>query len=305
MVQITITASKRIPLAPGLPLTLNFPEESTVQDLKTAISSKYPKFYDSRQKISIKGERSTLGDDAFLKDVEGAEVSVKDLGPQVSWRTVFLVEYAGPLVIHPLIYYLSNTIYRRNTQHSLLQKALCVMVMAHFLKRELETIFVHRFSHGTMPAFNIIKNSAHYHLLSGVALALAIYSPTYAADSPYIRGTIRDDPRFLLACAIVWLFAQLSNFKVHLILRNLRPEGTRKLAIPRGYGFSLVSVPNYFFECLAWATIAVMSGSWVAWLFLFVGGGQMALWAIKKHKNYKKVFGKEYPRRKVMIPFIF
>lgn len=31
----------------------------------------------------------------------------------------------------------------------------------------------------------------------------------------------------------------------------------------------------------------------------------MALWAIKKHKNYKKVFGKEYPRRKVMIPFIF
>jgi hypothetical protein len=35
-------------------------------------------------------------------------------------------------------------------------------------------------------------------------MAFSIYSPTYAADSPYIRGTIRDDPRFLLAGAVIW-----------------------------------------------------------------------------------------------------
>jgi very-long-chain enoyl-CoA reductase len=32
----------------------------------------------------------------------------------------------------------------------------------------------------------------------------------------------------------------------------------------------------------------------------------MALWALKKHKAYKREFGEKYPRgRKAMIPFIF
>lgn len=30
----------------------------------------------------------------------------------------------------------------------------------------------------------------------------------------------------------------------------------------------------------------------------------MAVWAIKKHKNYKKEFGKDYPRRRAIFPFI-
>lgn len=43
----------------------------------------------------------------------------------------------------------------------------------------------------------------------------------------------------------------------------------------------------------------------VAWLFLVVSTYQMVVWAIKKHKNYKKEFGKAYPaNRKAMFPFI-
>ncbi|THH17075.1 hypothetical protein EW146_g3683 [Bondarzewia mesenterica] len=291
MVQITVFAPRKTPLAPDLPLTLELPVNATIADLKAALASKYPKLYVSRQKITLKGEKQALDDEASLKDagfVDGGEASVRDLGPQVSWKTVFIVEYAGPLVIHPLIYNLPNVFYGGYIQHSRLQQYIYGMVIAHFVKRELETLF-----------------SAYYHLLSGVALAYAIYSPTYSANSPYVRGTIRDDPRFLLGCSLFWLFAQLSNLKTHLTLRSLRPAGTRKLGIPRGYGFSLVSCPNYFFECLGWATIAIMSGSWVAWAFLAAGGWQMAVWAIKKHENYKKVFGKEYPKRKAMIPFIF
>ena len=99
-------------------------------------------------------------------------------------------------------------------------------VLLHFAKRELETVFVHRFSHGTMPFFNIFKkyvssyasrllriynvlllisSSAHYHILSGVLLAYSIYSPTFSANSPWIRGAIRENPTFLWSCLAVFL----------------------------------------------------------------------------------------------------
>jgi hypothetical protein len=88
---------------------------------------------------------------------------------------------------------------------------------------------VERFQKVRCPILHIVPysclpscSSAHYHLLSGlspvipnkvstnkyclgVALAYAIYSPTYSATSSYIRGTIRDDPRFLWAGAAIWL----------------------------------------------------------------------------------------------------
>lgn len=52
--------------------------------------------YVSRQKLTLKGERKALDDDALLKDAgvnDGGELSVKDLGAQISWRTVFVIEY--------------------------------------------------------------------------------------------------------------------------------------------------------------------------------------------------------------------
>ena len=35
---------------------------------------------------------------------EGDSIVVKDLGPQISWRTVFCIEYLGPLIIHQFFF---------------------------------------------------------------------------------------------------------------------------------------------------------------------------------------------------------
>ena len=56
-------------------------------------------------------------------------------------------------------------------------------------------------------------------------------------------------------------FFELSNLHTHLNMRSLRPAGSTKRAIPYGYGFSLVSCPNYFFELMGWVTVAFITSS--------------------------------------------
>jgi hypothetical protein len=51
------------------------------------------------------------------------------------------------------------------TADACIRLALALVVL-HYLKREVETVFVHRFSNGTMPLFNIFKNSTHYWYVS-------------------------------------------------------------------------------------------------------------------------------------------
>jgi len=211
---------------------------------------------------------------------------------------------AGPLAIHPLIYHFPKIVYRQEFEHSQVQKLAYALVLAHFLKRELETVFVHRFSHATMPFRNIFKNSAHYHLLSGALLAGAIYGPWYSVG--HVVGSRLNETSWLAGWAGLWFVSELVNFSAHITLRNLRPAGTKQRGIPRGGLFELVSCPNYFAEILAWTAITGMTKSPFAALFLVVSAGQMALWATKKHKAYKREFGDKYPRgRKAMIPFIF
>lgn len=165
MVIITVSAGRKTPLAKELPATLGFPGKGadavTVADIKQAFAAKYPKacvasgpwscfsncflvqFYASRQKLTLKDDKKALQDEATLASLglgDGAELAVKDLGPQISWTTVFVIEYVrehaasrvscyscailqlGPLIVHPLIYHLPRVFYGGPVQHSTLQQ---------------------------------------------------------------------------------------------------------------------------------------------------------------------------------------
>ncbi|KAF9113843.1 3-oxo-5a-steroid 4- dehydrogenase [Mortierella sp. AM989] len=277
------------------------PAEVKVESVQNAIAMQFPEYYPDRQRLT--SEKTVLETGKSLADYgikDGDSITFKDLGPQISWRTVFLIEYGGPLVIHPLIYYFPSLFYGQSFGHSWVQSVTYWMVMLHFLKREYETLFVHRFSHGTMPFRNLFKNSAHYHLLSGLNLAYWVYGPWNAEGT---KLSERSDA-LVYGCIVLYVFAELSNYKTHVTLRNLRPPGTKIRKIPRGFGFDLVSCPNYFFETLSWLAVSVLTMSWSAHLFFVIAVGQMYLWAVKKHKGYRKEFP-DYPRgRKAMFPLM-
>jgi len=307
--QLTIRArGERQPS--GFPLKLDVRSTSaaddqqqapSVDDVARALHAKLPRYTPERQRLTV--DKTTLLPGHLLAEYnirDGDTLLFKDLGPQVGWRFVFVVEYLGPLLLHPLIYFNPQLFYGVAVEHSSVQTLALVFAVLHFLKREYESLFVHRFSHGTMPLRNIFKNSAHYHIFGGVLLAYSVYGPNLALGQPAAQRS----EVFLYACVAVWTFAQVSNFITHMKLRNLRPPGSKIRQIPRGYGFDWVTCPNYLFESLGWLVYALLTMTWAAWLFFAISFGQMYVWAVKKHKAYRNEFP-DYPRgRKAIIPFI-
>jgi very-long-chain enoyl-CoA reductase len=57
----------------------------------------------ARQSLRLEPKGKTLAEDESLTSLglkSGSKLYVKDLGPQIGWKTVFLAEYAGPLLMY-------------------------------------------------------------------------------------------------------------------------------------------------------------------------------------------------------------
>jgi len=230
---------------------------------------------------------------------EEFDLYFKDLGPQISWTTVFLVEYFGPIAITLILLVFRKQIYGSDPKLTHNQKLGVAAALIHYLKREFETLFVHRFSNDTMPWTNIIKNSTHYWLIFGLLNMYFFLSPKYTPPA-----WIKSDMTYNVLFG-VFLFFEFMNYRCHCILRDLRKPGSTERGIPRGNAFELVSCANYFWESLCWLVFSISSNVLGAYIFWAFSSGQMLIWAQAKHRKYKKDFGDKYPKgRKAMFPFI-
>ncbi|KAL8890064.1 MAG: hypothetical protein Q9215_002745 [Flavoplaca cf. flavocitrina] len=280
-----------------LPEDLSLSSTSTSSDLYTQLASS--------SGTSIHRLRITKGSDgSFIPKTsslpvsdtglrDGSSIYVKDLGPQISWRLVFILEYLGPLLIHPLLYVLLPN------PPSFLQTLSCTLITLHFLKREIETLFLHRFSSATMPLLNLFKNSAHYWLLAGLNIAFW----TYRSSAPAAGDS---NPWITWPSVALYIIGELGNLNTHVVLRSLRSTGGNERGIPHGFGFGLVTCPNYMFETLAWIGICGVTWSLASVLFAALAVAQMGVWAQKKEVRYRREFGRKYQKkRSVMLPGVW
>jgi very-long-chain enoyl-CoA reductase len=216
-----------------------------------------------------------------------------------------VIEYFGPLLFHGLILLIRPYIYRiapfdykneTETPVTQVQWLLFALFQLHFLKREYETMFVHKFSANTMPAFNIFRNSAFYWLIAGLLCALDIYAPGSLSSR---------DQLGLLDYTGLALFTvgETCNWIVHQHLASLRKPGGTEKGIPNCIGSSLVTSPNYMFEVLAWVGVILISRSWAVVAFILVGISYMRSWSRGKEKALRNEFGDRYKKKKyTMLP---
>lgn len=289
--------------------TVNVDSSKTILDVKRAFNVQKSYLYPDRQMFKLDTTSKPLKDEELLvnlkpndSDGNALKLYFKDLGPQVGWTTVFLTEYAGPLFIYLIFYFRPAFIYgTRPSGYLDVVNYACYAWTFHYAKRLLETVFVHRFSHATMPIRNIFKNSFYYWGFTAF-VAYYINHPLYTL--PFFGS------KQIYIGLAGFIFNELGNFSIHIALRNLRPAGSkvRKIPFPTSNPFTIlfnfVSCPNYTYEIGSWIFFTLMVQSVPALLFTIAGGYQMTIWALGKHRNYRKEFEK-YPRgRKAVIPFV-
>ncbi|OTA55288.1 enoyl reductase TSC13 [Hypoxylon sp. EC38] len=300
----------------GLPPSIELPDNATVEDAKKAIArtakvSDHNRIgvFDPVSRKTIKDRNSLLRDQVEV--VKRGELLVKDLGPQISWRLVYVIEYLGPLIFHPLFIGLRDHLYpaiwplikdylpyapQYNSELSFTQKISFAMIIAHFIKRELETLFLHKFAASTMPFAYVFRNSFFYWVFAGLLGGLELYAPfSPAALAP-------EQPTALTYVGLALYFVgEIANFDVHWYLAHLRKPGETARKIPRGHGFGLVTCPNYMFEIIAWIGIILVTRSPSLSLFILIGTYYMYIWAWGKEKNYRAQFGDKYKKKRSVI----
>jgi very-long-chain enoyl-CoA reductase len=109
-----------------------------------------------------------------------------------------------------------------------------------------------------MPIRNLFKNCTYYW---GFA-AFISYFVNHPRFTPPTFGALQ-----LYGGVAAFVLCELGNLSIHLLLRDLRPPGSKERKIPYPNSnpltglFNLVSCPNYTYEVGSWVAFSVFTQS--------------------------------------------
>jgi very-long-chain enoyl-CoA reductase len=187
------------------------------------------------------------------------------------------------------------------TDHADRPLIIGVMLTIHFLKRTLETLFLHKYS-GSTDLGTAIFIGIYYTLVSIIVSYFSVQVPVSLYDKNILTTGIT-----------LFIIGQIGNFYHHYILASLRKdklnptEGKDQIKnykIPVGGLFDYVTMPHYFFELISWLGIALTSQQANSFLVFCSMFSYLAGRSVATNQWYKDNI-KDYPQRKNLIPFIF
>jgi hypothetical protein len=166
------------------------------------------------------------------------------------------------------------------------------MLTAHYLKRELEVLYVHKYS----GKINLATSC-----MISVSYGLAAIGIMHYTERQLELG------RAAICGAVVFGIGAVGNAWHHWLLSRLRAKGGGAYVVPQGGLFDLVTCPHYLMELVAWLGIAISSRSLFAFLNWVSMTGYLAGRARSTTEWYVAKFGDGYPaaRRKHLVPFVY
>ncbi|XP_069048186.1 trans-2,3-enoyl-CoA reductase-like isoform X2 [Lepisosteus oculatus] len=277
---------------------------STVLDLKNRFHKACPQWYPSRTGLRVDRNGPFLKDSCIIHTIASSSLVTlyfTDLGRQVSWSTVFLTQYFGPLLIYLMFYFRLSGVYgeTKSNRHLAVNLA-CFCHSLHYIRHLLETLFVHKFSEGYTPLQNMLKGCAFYWGFTawlGYYVNHPLYTPPYFANKQLIPSTL------------CFLFCEAGNLCINIVLAQHNQAGNkshfpRSTSNPFTWLFKLVHCPQYTYEIGAWLSLAVMTQTVPVAVFAIMVSIQMMLWAKKTHNKYLKQMKNSSCQRMAVIPFI-
>lgn len=172
------------------------------------------------------------------------------------------------------------------------------MVSAHFARRCLEVLFVHRYS-GVMNASGIIVPCSMYTLLSALFgyIGATEITPDLLASSDF-------QPGWALGLSL-WLVGSAINIGHHRLLAGLRAPGQTDYVLPRRGLFRWVACPHYLGEIIGWFGFALVFHHVVAW----VVAGAMTLYLAGRAHQTLRWYGERMsplpPGWRRLVPFVY
>jgi protein-S-isoprenylcysteine O-methyltransferase Ste14 len=160
---------------------------------------------------------------------------------------------------------------------------------AHFLKRLLESWFLHKYS-GPVNPLAVVAISCFY--------SLTTFLPAYINRNP-----VSEIDLVVAAGLGVFLVGESLNFTHHKILADLRSV-SMEYVIPRGGLFDAVACPHYLFEIVSWLGLCLIFPHISMFLFFSAMVIYLLIRSLQTLAWYRARFPDFPPNRKAILPFI-